>query len=462
MILQLLVSLALAQEPLPPGVPVPVPSNDDAVARAFAVLSDPSPTAAQSAIGILQTALQADPGSSVARVNLGLALQRTGDLAGAAREYQAVTVSDPGCGAAWALLGWTKAIQGDPVGAESTWRDGVRAAPSDMTVRAALANGLRDWKRSAEAVDVAKEALRIDTRSVEIYTALGQAYLDQGQLQLAKFVFQKALRDTDGDGKSDLPGADGSADLHCALGWTWFQLGDTYTAQTELEKAVKFDPQLVTALIYLSRLYLDQHNYADTVPLLERASAQAPGNHAVWMNLGLAYRGAGKLAEAKATYQKALTIDPAVPDPHFNLAVLMGDYEKNYPGAIAEYRAYIDAGGAETLLAESYIEAVEKEQKTQDKRKKADEDRKRREEERKRREEEKAREVPAPAPEVVPPPDEAPTPVPPGGEPVPEPAPEVVPPPEDVPAPLPPPSPEPVPPAPDPEPTPGSPWGEPK
>jgi tetratricopeptide (TPR) repeat protein len=153
------------------------------------------------------------------------------------------------------------------------------------------------------------------------------------------------------------------------------------------------------------------------------------------MNLGLAYRGVGKLAEAKATYNKALTVDPNNPDPHFNLAVVVGDFEKNYPGAVDEFRAYIDAGGSERALAEGYIEAVEKEQKLQEKIKKAAEDKKRREEERKKKEDAKAHppDVPVPAPDGAVPP--------------------VVP----APAPAPAPAPEPAP-----APAPDNPWGEPK
>ncbi len=446
MIFGVLVALASAQEPPAPAPPAPAPAPapdpqaggaNAELERAITVLADPSPTAADTAIPLLQNVLQSDPESSVARVNLGLALQRKGDLAGARREYQTVTARDAAFGPAWAYLGWTQALAGDWSAAENTWREGIRAAPGDMAVRAALANGLRDLKRSAEAVDVAKAALKVDTRSVEIYSALGNAYLDQGNLQLAKFVFQKALRDADGDGRSDLPGADESAELHSQLGWTWFQLDDPFAAEAELEKAIQLDPQLATALIYLSKLYLEQHNYAETVPLLERAVAQAPTNHGLLMNLGLAYRGVGKLAEAKATYQRAQALQPGNPDPHFNLAVLIGDYEKDYPGAIDEYRQYISGGGSERALAESYIEAVEKEQKFQEKRKKAEDDRKRREEERKRKESGKA-----PAPGDPPP----------AGEPAPaEPAPAEPAPAEPVPA-------EPAPT----EPAPENPWGEPK
>jgi len=382
-------SVAFAQQapPTPALVPSASATPSDLVGQAKALLDTGDGAARAQAVTLLEAALKQDETLVQARVNLGVAKLASGDVGGAERLFRDAVQASPSYGMGWTYLGITLIRANQFADAEAVLRQGMSAAPEEMAIRVALAELLRLQKRAGEAVEVAKEALRVDTRSVDIFNSLGLAYMDQGEWMLARFVYQKALRDADNDGKSDIPGADVNASVHCNLGWTWFQMGDRFTAETELKRAVELDPNLVPALVYLSRLQMDSHNYEDTVPLLERAAKQAPGNHGVLMNLGLAYRGVGKLPEAKAAYQRALEIDPRNPDPHFNLAVLIGDYEKNYAGALGEFKQYVDGGGQERALAEEYSAAIEKEQKQQDKRKKAEDDRKKREEDRKKRDE---------------------------------------------------------------------------
>lgn len=478
--------LALAQDPsttpppTQPAAPAPAPQPVaaapaqsgpvGAVNEAKRLLEDGTPQSAQAALAILQPIVASQPDMMHARYNLAVALHQSGDAAGAEREIQNILQKDPGFGPAWAAMGVIQLSRGQTAQAEETLRTGITKAPEEMTIRVALIDLLRSQRRTQDAINAAKDALKVDTRAVEVFNSLGLAYLDQNELMLARFVYQKALRDGDGDGRSDIPGADQSAYIHCNLGWTWFLQGDPFAAEAELKKAIELDPNLVPALVYLSRLYMDARNYADTVPLLERAAARAPRNHGVQMNLGLAYRGVGRLPDARAAYQRALEIDPRNPDPHFNLGVLTGDYEKNYPGAIAEFQQYLQLGGKEAALANEYIEAIQREQKQQEKRKKAEEDKKRREEERKKRDQaEKA--APAPAPDGAAPaggtPDGgAPAPggeAPPGGTgeaPAPAPTDAPAPAPTDAPAPAPTDAPAPAPaPAPG---TPADPWGGPK
>ena len=133
------------------------------------------------------------------------------------------------------------------------------------------------------------------------------------------------------------------------------------------------------ALVYLSSIYMEDHRYADTVPLLEKAASKAPENHGVQMTLGVAYRGVGRYDDAQKAYRKALALDPADPDPHLNLGILFGDYLKDYDKALASYNDYLSSGGKESELVEEYVKRTEREKKRAAKL--ADRERKRKERE---------------------------------------------------------------------------------
>jgi len=281
----------------------------------------------------------------------------------------------------------------------SSYQTGVANDPENIELRVALIGALRKNNQPTEAIAAAKEALKVDTKSIGVYNNFGLACLDQKNLVLAKFVFQKAIQEIDG--------AENDPTLQTNLGWTYYLDHDVPSATEHLQKALAIDPNLVPALVYLSRLYMDDHNYAATVPLLENAAAQDPKNADLQLTLGVAYRGVGRLDDAQKAYSKALTLAPGNPAPHFNLGVLLGDYRKDYDGAVAEFNQYVAAGGPQSDLAQTYIKDVTKEKEIAAKRAAADAERKAKEEERKKQEQEKQNSggtdpTPAPAPEPAP------------------------------------------------------------
>lgn len=340
------------------------------------------------AIKLLESAV-ADDRTGIVRFDLGLAYQRRGDLKSAQSQFQTVIAADPANGDAWLCLGYVHELEGDNRAALSSYETGVANAPDNLGLRVALVNGLRKVGRVDDAIAAAKEALRINTKAIEVYNALGLAYLEKKNIVLAKFVFQKAEQEIDG--------AKNNAVLQTNIGWTYYLDDNKPEATSRLQHALETDPNLVPALVYLSKVYMEDKNYADTVPLLENAARMDPNNADVQLTLGVAYRGVGRLDDAERAYQRALAIDPSDPAPHLNLGVLKGDYRKDYDGAVQEFNAYIAANGSESALAQDYIKAVQREKDLSDKRAKAELERKQREEERKRKEQEQPQPQPQPA-----------------------------------------------------------------
>lgn len=339
------------------------------------------------ALAILEQISSIEPDNTVLSFNLGVARYRAGDAAGARQAWEHTVAVDPTVGDAWLYLGLQEQESGRYVEALRRYREGLEHDSENMRLWVSVVDCQRKSGDLDGAVVSAKEALGINGNSVAIFNNLGLTYQDKGDLDMAMFVFSKAL--------SQIPGAEKDAHLHTNLGWLLYLRGKKPNAMFHLQRAVELDPNLVPADVYLARLYLEDRNYGDMVPLLQRARDLDPENHDVLMNLGIAYRGVASrsyskaradleeaeesqrerlkaeakaayesgLGEAEAAYQAALEIDPENPDPLFNLAILYGDYRKDYDRAIAAFEQYVELGGGKGELAEEYIEELKTERK---------------------------------------------------------------------------------------------------
>jgi Flp pilus assembly protein TadD len=151
----------------------------------------------EAGLDLLQVATRLDPELPEAWVNLGVALRRTGDLAGA----------------------------------EEAYRTALEADPSTMTAYQNLAGLLRFLGRSAEAVDLLALTDRSTNRNPFSYLALGDLSLRQGRLSEAQRYYRRALR---------LDPA--LAESHAAMGGWALRAGKTREAERYLRKAEKLDP----------------------------------------------------------------------------------------------------------------------------------------------------------------------------------------------------------------------------
>lgn len=380
----------------------PVPAAEDVAkgtrARfndAVAMLTTGDAGKHQRALDLLQPLAAENEKSGVIQYNIGVAQHLLGQDSEARRSWTRATELEPGLAKAWLNLGILSANEGRPDAALASFQSGSRAAPADVDLRVATIAVLRDLRRYDEAISEAKAALGINTKAIPIYNNLALVYLDTGKLDLAKFVLQKA--------RSDL-GADGNAQLHATLGEVFRRQNLPGDALASFRRSLELDPLHVPALLFLANYYMDNRNYVDATPLLERAMAASPRDAGIRVNLGISYRGEKRFEDAIRAYQEALRLDPGNPEPHRNLAVLYGDYMKAYDAAVKSIEDYRRAGGGPPQDLDAWIAALRKEQQKVEESKRKEEDR------RKRQEEEERIEVPPPAPTPDPVPTEAPAP----------------------------------------------------
>lgn len=325
---------------------------------------------------ILDGVVRDAPDHAAAWFDLGLARQRLGDLDGAERAYAEAARRAPDLARVHLHRGELERARGRVDRALGIFDDALRAHPEDMDLHLARVVTLREAGRPSDAVEAAKAALAIRSDRVDVYAAMGMAWLDLGEPVLARFVFQKARM---------LPGGEKDPLLQANLGWTYWLEGQPALARFRLEEALALDPTLLPTLVYLARVYMDDHNWPAAVRVLEEAVRQVPDDAALRLNLGICYRHAGRHQEARAAYERALALDPRDPKPLFDLGILLGDSLKDYPAAVDAFQRYIAAGGPEAGLAAEYVRDVERERARVEKQKKAEEERVRRQQEREQR-----------------------------------------------------------------------------
>ena len=138
-----------------------------------------------------------------------------------------------------------------------------------------------------------------------------------------------------------------------------FNSGDKNTAYTKFEAAVQLDPNLIQAQSALAGLYIDRKEWAKAAAAAEKVLAAEPTNVEALRDRYDAYKGlgdkakaeealkalsttdvgnrdtavrifnegvgafnAGNLTEAKATFERAVTVDPTLPKAYYMLGLV--------------------------------------------------------------------------------------------------------------------------------------------
>lgn len=121
------------------------------------------------------------------------------------------------------------------------------------------------------------------------------------------------------------------------------QRGEAAEAALKLEQAIALLPDNVEAAINLGGAYILQRRYNKAETVLARASLLAPENPMVWTNLAAAHLGSLALsgpqqqAKAIAAYRRVLTLDPSASNVHYNLGLIYHD-RRDYAEARASFQ----------------------------------------------------------------------------------------------------------------------------
>jgi len=115
------------------------------------------------------------------------------------------------------------------------------------------------------------------------------------------------------------------------LGARLLEEGKAQEALPYLEQAYELDGESVPVLINLGGAYIVAGQHKKACPPLEAARDREPHNPMIWLNLGAAYLGNPILAtserqmQAIAAFERAIELNPALPNAHYNLGLIFVD-----------------------------------------------------------------------------------------------------------------------------------------
>jgi tetratricopeptide (TPR) repeat protein len=230
---------------------------------------------------------------------------------------------------------WTKAIKAfnKSIAFDSTW------AWSYEGLGIALAN----TKKDEQAIEKYQKAITLYKTKKEkinlgpVYEKIGFVYYELGDNDKAFSAFIKA------------------ESLTFISDFTNIFLGNHYLSDHNNQKALqnflaakKQNPANKEASYDVGIAYVNLKQYKKALPYFEEAQSAYVNDGNFYSLLGSCYHGAGKKQQAIDCYQKAILLDPKLPDPHFNLGLLLEQQQK---------KAAIDHYKKATKLNPSFVEA---------------------------------------------------------------------------------------------------------
>jgi tetratricopeptide (TPR) repeat protein len=176
------------------------------------------------------------------------------------------------------------------------WNDAIyrmyQKAPASFRVDQLSAEVFETQGKYTEAIAEYRKAIAKNPRAINLHYRLGRALLQQSHdpaaLEQARKEFEAELALNPSDAVAE------------------YQVGQVLTAEQKkpeaaahFEKAAELRPDFPEALIAVAKLRSDAKRFADAIALLERAVKLQPRNETAHYSLMMAYRNAGRAADAQ-------------------------------------------------------------------------------------------------------------------------------------------------------------------
>jgi Flp pilus assembly protein TadD len=292
------------------------------------LLVDKDPAAA---VAPLRKAIELLPAQSQPKYLLGVALDRSGDDAGAAASFAAATRLDNSDFASFIYLGQIALRRNNPAEAEARFRRALEIAPKSAPAREGLAQSL-DAQKSPQAAEAYRAYLAVEPDDLAVRARLVHLLVDEKEFDAALAELDKAESGSQPTAESlrlriDVQIAQnklddaivtlrrgiaqwpGDAQLHGGLGRLYLQKRDFLNAEQELKQALEIDGKNLAYWKDLSSTYYLGGNCVATLAALEViAKSETPGAGA-WFIRALCYDKLNQPQPALDAYQKFLELD---------------------------------------------------------------------------------------------------------------------------------------------------------
>jgi arylsulfatase A-like enzyme/Tfp pilus assembly protein PilF len=301
------------------------------------------------------------------RVQKGISMRNTGDIAGAIKHLEACLKDVPRDVFAMQILGGAYSTYGEADKAMEIYQRAAELAPNEPGLFLAMSGIYLSRGEFEQALAMADRAEALEPESGDLYilrgriadqmgneeqaladlnkaieldpgTAGPRAYIEIGSIHFAARRFDEAREAF--NKAIEIDSLNGEA--HDGLARILIEEDKLEEAKQQLALALRFNPAQPRALATLGGILSDEGKHDAALQVLERALAMSPKFAAALNNLALTYRRQGKLEEAEAKYHEAIESAPRFDLPHLNLAQLWLSQGKEEE-AMEEFRAAVRA-----------------------------------------------------------------------------------------------------------------------
>jgi tetratricopeptide (TPR) repeat protein len=213
-------------------------------------------------------------------VNLGSALDRSGEPDGAEEAYREAIRLDPKSAKAHHNLGVIQHKKADLDGAIGCYREAARLEPGNAETHFNLGVALNDQGNPARAEPAFREAIRLDPNHVKAHLGLGSALYKKGNLAGAEAAYRDATRLDPGN-----------AEAHYGLGMVLAARDDVAGAEAAYREAIRLDPKFAVAHNGLGTILCDvKREYDAAADCFREAIRLDPKKPQYTQNLNLALK----------------------------------------------------------------------------------------------------------------------------------------------------------------------------
>jgi tetratricopeptide (TPR) repeat protein len=320
-----------------------------------------------SAIDNYEKLLKLRPGMAEARVNLGAALAHTGRFDEAIAQYRQALPSAPDKSSVQMDIGLAYYKKGDLPSASREFQQVLREHPQDTQVAILLGDSLERSGRGPEALAMLAPLEAANTGNPDFEYVLGAALIQAGKRREGVARLEQTARATQSADAFLLAGStlldlneysQARTDLETALklnpnlpriytltGMARDNTGDQAAAEPAFREAVKVDPQDFDANLYLGAILYKRRAVDEARPYLEKALQLKPSSTMARYEVAMLKTTAGQYEDAAKELETVIQEDPNWLEPHVELATVY--YRLHRPADGARERAIVDRITAE-------------------------------------------------------------------------------------------------------------------